>query len=236
MATNYYETLISQLKQLVTAGDLVTARQLIETELALPYVPRIYEKQLEQIYKQIQPALNQNKSVFTREELITIFQDLHQEHSSDFLLEMTQAMAQYNWHDATRDLQHIFNQRHLNKSVKAMIYNVLATQGINYDFKIETMVLNPQQTKSLFETPFALTNFWALENNKQLHEPGLVDVAQKALMFYLLNQFPQAMVFSPADLSADWIAIARVMLGQVRSRVLNDHQAQIYQIIKSNSL
>ena len=81
-----------------------------------------------------------------------------------------------------------------------MIYNILALQNVDHLFTIGQLKLNPMQHKTLFESDFAVVNFAALEQ-LNLAEPTLIDVAKQALIFYLMNQFPQAIFFNQEDLS-----------------------------------
>ena len=232
---NYYESLIAKIKTLIKNQEIAKAIQLIETEFALPYIPQIYEEQLAALYAKIKPEKKAKTAVFNKSEILEIFLHFQAQHSNQFLLEIAQMMMQYSWVDALAELQTIFNLKTIEANVKAMIYNILALQNVDHLFTIGQLKLNPMQHKTLFESDFAVVNFAALEQ-LNLAEPTLIDVAKQALIFYLMNQFPQAIFFNQEDLSQSWIMIAKLMLGQIEIDQLNTKQQQLYQIIKSGAI
>lgn len=233
MAQNYYDELMEKIEQLISQNQLEEANKLIEIELALPYVPNVYEQKLIAIQKQIKPESKTTKAIFSKDEIIDIFLKHHHEHSNQFLLEVAQMIINYQWLDYIQEIQQIFNQNQLANNLKATIYNCLSLQNLNYDFQIDQVQLNPFINKTLFETDFAVANFEELENIN-LSEPNLISIAKQLLIIYLLNLFPKSMNLESKMIANDLIVIARLMLGELEIKELNQNQIHIYQIIKLN--
>ena len=233
MAQNYYDELMEKIEQLISQNQLDEANKLIEIELALPYVPNVYEQKLIAIQKQIKPESKTTKAIFSKDEIIDIFLKHHHEHSNQFLLEVAQMIINYQWLDYIQEIQQIFNQNQLANNLKATIYNCLSLQNLNYDFQIDRVQLNPFINKTVFETDFAVANFEELENIN-LSEPNLISIAKQLLIIYLLNLFPKSMNLESKMIANDLIVIARLMLGESEIKELNQNQIHIYQIIKLN--
>lgn len=233
MAQNYYDELMEKIEQLISQNQLDEANKLIEIELALPYVPNVYEQKLIAIQKQIKPETKTTKAIFSKDEIIDIFLKHHHEHSNQFLLEVSQMIINYQWLDYVQEIQQIFNQNQLANNLKATIYNCLSLQNLNYDFQIDRVQLNPFINKTVFETDFAVANFEELENIN-LSEPNLISIAKQLLIIYLLNLFPKSMNLESKMIANDLIVIARLMLGESEIKQLNQNQIHIYQIIKLN--
>lgn len=233
MARNYYDELMEKIEQLISQNQLDEANKLIEIELALPYVPNVYEQKLIAFQNQIKPETKTTKAIFSKDEIIDIFLKHHQEHSNQFLLEVAQMIINYQWLDYVQEIQQIFNQKQLANNLKATIYNCLSLQNLNYDFQIDQVQLNPFINKTVFETDFAVANFDQLEN-ANLSEPNLISVAKQLLIIYLLNLFPKSMNLDLKMIANDLIVIARLMLGELEIEKLNENQVHIYQIIKLN--
>ena len=233
MAQNYYDELMEKIEQLISQNQLEEANKLIEIELALPYVPNVYEQKLIAIQKQIKPEAKTTKAIFSKDEIIDIFLKHHHEHSNQFLLEVAQMIINYQWLDYVQEIQQIFNQKQLANNLKATIYNCLSLQNLNYDFQIDQVQLNPFINKTVFETDFAVANFEELENIN-LSEPNLISIAKQLLIIYLLNLFPKSMNLESKMIANDLIVIARLMLGELEIKELNQNQIHIYQIIKLN--
>lgn len=233
MAQNYYDELMEKIEQLISQNQLDEANKLIEIELALPYVPNVYEQKLINIQKQIKPETKTTKAFFSKDEIIDIFLKHQNEHSNQFLLEVAQMIINYQWLDYVQEIQQIFNQKQLANNLKATIYNCLSLQNLNYDFQIDQVQLNPFINKTVFETDFAATNFDQLENIN-LSEPNLISIAKQLLIIYLLNLFPKSMNLESKMIANDLIVIARLMLGELEIKQLNQNQIHIYQIIKLN--
>lgn len=233
MAQNYYDELMEKIEQLISQNQLEEANKLIEIELALPYVPNVYEQKLISIQKQIKPETKTTKAIFSKDEIIDIFLKHQNEHSNQFLLEVAQMIINYQWLDYVQEIQQIFNQNQLANNLKATIYNCLSLQNLNYDFQINQVQLNPFTNKTVFETDFAVANFDQLENIN-LSEPNLISIAKQLLIIYLLNLFPKSMNLESKMIANDLIVIARLMLGELEIKQLNQNQIHIYQIIKLN--
>ena len=233
MAQNYYDELMEKIEQLISQNQLDEANKLIEIELALPYVPNVYEQKLINIQKQIKPETKTTKAIFSKDEIIDIFLKHQNEHSNQFLLEVAQMIINYQWLDYVQEIQQIFNQKQLANNLKATIYNCLSLQNLNYDFQIDQVQLNPFINKTVFETDLAATNFDQLENIN-LSEPNLISIAKQLLIIYLLNLFPKSMNLESKMIANDLIVIARLMLGELEIEQLNENQIHIYQIIKLN--
>lgn len=233
MAQNYYDELMEKIEQLISQNQLDEANKLIEIELALPYVPNVYEQKLINIQKQIKPETKTTKAFFSKDEIIDIFLKHQNEHSNQFLLEVAQMIINYQWLDYVQEIQQIFNQKQLANNLKATIYNCLSLQNLNYNFQIDQVQLNPFINKTVFETDFAVANFEELENIN-LSEPNLISIAKQLLIIYLLNLFPKSMNLESKMIANDLIVIARLMLGELEIKQLNQNQIHIYQIIKLN--
>lgn len=235
MPKNYYDELLISVKQMIKNNQNDQAVKLIEEEFKLPYIPSIYEEKLKKIYEEIKPNFQNKKQTnpFTKEEIIEIFLNFTDEHSSDFLMEIAQMMFEYNWRDHIDEIQQIFSHSRIKNGVKATIYNVLSLQNLNHNFLIGDFNLNPLIDKTLFETDFAIRNFNEIENS-DVKNPTLIDVSKKILMIYLMNQFPESMNLKLKILTNDFIEVANVMLGQKKVNELSSQQNSIYKIIKLN--
>lgn len=234
MSKNYYDELIERINEHIKTNNNKEAILLIEEELRLPYIPIDYEKKILKIYQDINNELGIKKNknhVFSKDEIIDIFLKFNNEHSNDFLLEISQLMLSYSWNNYLSEIQNIFNLTTIKKNVKASIYNVLSIQNINHVFQIEKIELNPYKNLTTFETTFASKNFELL-SNENFDDYTVIDVSKKILMLYVLNLFPQSMNFKFKDITNDLIMVAQFMLGKIQEKELSSLQKSIYKTIK----
>lgn len=230
MNLNYYDELINEIENFVKKNEIDKAIKIIESELSMPYIPKKYEVKMKNIYKKIK-VNGVTSNHYSKEQIINMF--LKKEKKNNFLLELSQLMINYNWFDYTQEIQMIFNDKSINNSIKANIYNILSIQNISYEFKIDNYKINPFKNKTTYETEFAIKNFDFL-TNKIIQEPNLIEISKKNLVFYLVNQFPNSLFIPYKNISDDLIQISRLMLGQIYKNQLSYEQKKIFNIIKSN--
>lgn len=235
MIKNYYDDLIDKILDLIDNKKNDEAIGLIEEEFKLPYIPKEYENKLMKIYQNIKPLEQQKNKMFSKDEIISIFLNFNNEHSNDTLLEISQLMNEYNWNDYFEEIQQIFNKDNICNNVKAMIYNILSIQNVNYKFKINNYFLIPTIDKTTYESEFGIKNFQLLEKN-YYSEPNLIEISKKILMFYVLNLFPKSLFLEFENISDDLIEISKCMLGQINEYKLTKKQKSIYEIIKDNNM
>lgn len=95
MTTNYYDELIEKIKELIKNKKNQEALAIVKEELSLPYVPKIYEEQLNIFLEQLDEKETKKRTYFSREEIITIINE-YQKHDVDFVINVCNEMEQYN--------------------------------------------------------------------------------------------------------------------------------------------
>ncbi len=232
MKKNYYDELIEEIEQLIKEDKKELALKKIKEELSLPYVPKLYEEKLFSFLNQIgyqEQDKNQKKSIFSREELLTIMNE-YRKHDIDFLFDISNGFEQYNWVGYEKDIETILNYDDLDNKVKALIYNNLVIQNLNYDFRINQLIINPIKNKTSFETLFALKNLEAIQK-KDFEDPSLREMCQKLLFLYIMNKFPNSMFIEYEDISEQLLKISQVMIGQINRDELSAKENALYEII-----
>ncbi len=231
--SNYYDELIQKIEKLIEENKLKEALILIEDELKMPYIPKIYEDKIINLYEKLNPNIDSKikQTYFSKEEIIEMILD-YEKYDVQFLIDLCSNLDVYNWNNNTDDLQNIFNFKNLDNKIKSIIYNTLATQGIDYNFNIKNQIINPSKNKTIFETDFSIKNLISL-SKKNIENPGIIEVAQKIFFIYLMNQFPKSLFFEYKDISNEFINISEVMLGIKSNNDLTLEEQKIYKIIKN---
>lgn len=229
---NYYLELIQKLKELLAQKDYEKCYQLLIEEFKMPYIPAQYEKQLQQIYLEVKPFIleKQTSKKMSREEIIETFLDPN---NKEAFLDLSILMENFNWQGFEQDIQKIFDLEYIHSNVRASIYNILAAQSFNANFKIQGIAINPLMNKSTFQNMYSVQNFYLIDNYN-LQDPTLKQLAQRILVLYIMNTFPKSLFFEFSDESIAFINIAKKMLSNEKSLKLNKREQEIYEIIKSN--
>lgn len=230
MSKNYYEQLLENVRKLIDSKKNELAIEMIEEELNLPYVPKIYEEELTKYLSILKKETKNNKNhQFSKDEIIVIMNE-YKKYDVDFLLNVTTMFDQYNWNGYEIDIENILNYSDLDPKAKSMIYNNLAIQNINYDFKINSLTINPFKNKTIFETNFVLKNLEAIIK-KQIDDISIIDICKKILFIYVMNMFPNSLFIEYENIANELINISKVMIGLKSVEELSTKEKGIYNII-----
>lgn len=230
MRKNYYDELIKKIKDLIEIKKNNEALNLINEELSMPYVPKIYEQKLYDLLSIVNPEkANEKKIYFSRDELLIMFEN-YKDFDNDFLLNISSYFEEFNWKGHEDKIEKILINKNIDNKIKSIIYNNLALQNIDYDFKVENYKINPHKNKTIFETDFAFRNFFNLEN-EDFKNPSIKSISKKIFVIYLMNTFPDSLFFDFENINKEIINISKFMIGE--NKILNSKEKKIYEKINN---
>ena len=190
---NYYQELIKDLEKIVKTNPS-KALELIEAELKLPYVPKLYLQKLQLMHQNILLQINDSKTTkqtIRSEDVFLILNDPNNPMTSIALT----YLEKLDLKNYLNQIQLLLLNSQLKDDLKAIIYEMLAKSEIDFEFKIITTKkleykLNPHLQKSLIINK-QFKEIWIEIEKHFFNNPSLLNLAQNLLNSYVLKIFPE---------------------------------------------
>lgn len=129
---NWYEEIITEIRQLIEQKQYEQASALVTKELSMPYIPSDIEKQLQQLQKDIRYGKSENR-VVQESSLDQILMDLYGDASRQ--LAAVNALMGRNLRQLTDEIQAYFNSDPFPQA-QALLINAIASQQIEEEFTV----------------------------------------------------------------------------------------------------
>lgn len=192
-STKFYDVMILYLYSLIKSNNKEKALQLVKEELAMPYIPALYEDRFKEIYRELSYKEKETKEfVLSRDKIREI---LETNEDKNIIILAIVEMCKLNIRDFLESIQ-IFFKRNLRNIFKVMIIDALRSQGVNYKFQlindgVESMI-NPITSQNVLESEDYSILKKILEDNIGKKNPNLLSLACENLMLYLSEIYPRS--------------------------------------------
>ena len=233
-STKFYDVMIIYLYSLIKSNNKEKALKLVKEELAMPYIPALYEDRFKDIYRELSYKEKEPKEfVLSRDKIREI---LETNEDKNVLILAIVEMCKLNIRDFLDSIQ-VFFKRNLRNIFKVMIIDALRSQGVNYVFKLindgKEMEINPTTSENILESEDYAVLKKILETNIGKKDPNLVSLASENLMLYLSEIYPNNIKESEYEFIAYCIHLYSArMYGE---NVNEDELALIYNIDKKDN-
>lgn len=233
-STKFYDVMIIYLYSLIKSNNKEKALKLVKEELAMPYIPALYEDRFKEIYRELSYKEKESKEfVLSRDKIREI---LETNEDKNIIILAIVEMCKLNIRDFLDSIQ-VFFKRKLRNIFKVMIIDALRSQGVNHIFKLvnegEESEINPTTSENILESEDYSILKKILENNIGKQDPNLLSLASENLMLYLSEIYPASIKESEYEFVAYCIHLySSRMYGE---DINEDELALIYNIDKKNN-
>lgn len=226
----YYKDIISKVKKLINQKKYNDAIFILEDELEAPYIPIEFQTELEDMLISISAdknyfeGLNQIEHLNREQLLNRIFDDNKLNSSAIHLF-----FDRYSNNIHEKELlffENVFVNRNLNNDEKTMLFEALAFQKINYNFKFynrnvkEDFEINPINTLIFEQIPLFI-NAQKLINDLASKEPSLLNFCYNILFLIYKYYFPIIPNFEYKELSK---AIFNYMISTLQGEKIKEDE------------
>lgn len=191
MNHSYYQTLITELKQMIEEKAYRLAQQRIEEELKMPYVPKESLRVLTELKLELKALLPVSVAQTESDESIL---ESYIQGSESLQLKLLDSLSHLNARNYLSLIQKALNELS-DPLMKALLIRILIEQalpdsfsveisGIHYDFIPASLIL-PEESDG-FNSALALLNLWCEK------EPSLFELSLATLSLKCLNFLPNA--------------------------------------------
>ena len=226
---NYYKEIITEIKK-IKETDLEQAVLLLKKELAMPYIPSEYQKEMDALFKEYTIKFDDKKITMTREELLNILNSGSSAGKQS--LALTQ-ISQFNWVGFEETIQKILVSSKIANNAKTVFVESLITQKLNYDFKIEGLIINPSKMKSIFDSEYCIKNIIGIEE-KDIKDLVVKRIAMESFLIYISIIFPNNINMKYINHVEEIILVAEALLGEKNSIKDNKIAIEIFETIANN--
>lgn len=225
MEKNYYEEKIEEINELITKKEFKEAFSLLKEELAISYIPSIYEKQFDKLLEDIKPELiEKNTGHGVSSEVALEFLTSNDEKQEAIALEV---LRDHNLRNHIDLLKERIESWPTNKTImKAFLFELLIEQEIDVEINFNGLKLNPKNgsilnheevQKAMNEIPKQFDKDVAASN-----------MALDEFQRFLLITYPAV----PEDGKSMAIDISKIIKSFFDNKVLlNERQTKIKQIL-----
>ncbi|MCK5867405.1 MAG: DUF3196 family protein [Mycoplasmataceae bacterium] len=226
MSKNYYDETIEKTKELISEEKYEEADILLNTELAMPYIPRIYEEIFIDLKNEIKSATMDE--TFTK----TVPIDVALEYlvSGDINNESIalELLRDHNLRNHIDILKKVIESWGVEKNMlKAYLFELLIEQEINIDINLNGMLMNPSKTKTILENESVINVIQLIEESLKKN-PSTLNLALDEFQRFLLVTYPMVPNEAKA-MSDDIIAVVQKMFDD--KTILTERQKKIKEIL-----
>ena len=226
MSKNYYDETIEKTKELISEEKYEEADILLNTELAMPYIPRIYEEIFIDLKNEIKSATMDE--TFTK----TVPIDVALEYlvSGDINNESIalELLRDHNLRNHIDILKKVIESWGVEKNMlKAYLFELLIEQEINIDINLNGMLMNPSKTKTILENESVINVIQLIEESLKKN-PSTLNLALDEFQRFLLVTYPMVPNEAKA-MSEDIIAVVEKMFDDKKE--LSERQKKIKEIL-----
>jgi len=190
-SSKFYDVMIVYLYSLIKSNNKDKALKIVKEELAMPYIPALFEDRFKEIYNELSYKERETKEfVLSRDKIREI---LETNEDKNIIILAIVEMCKLNIRDFLESIQ-VFFKRNLKNIYKVMIIDALRSQGVNYDFQLVngelTTKINPSTSENVLESDDYSILKKILEDNIGKQDPNLLSLAHENLMLYLSDIYP----------------------------------------------
>lgn len=191
-SSKFYDVMIIYLYSLINSNNKEKALKLVKEELAMPYIPALYEDRFKEIYNELSYKERETKEfVLSRDKIKEI---LEANEDKNVIILAIVEMCKLNIREFIDSIQ-IFLKRNLKNIYKVMVIDALRSQGVNCDFSLvngtRTSMINPLTSINILESEPYVEIKGILEEYIGKHDPNLLSLASENLMLYLSDIYPE---------------------------------------------
>ena len=226
MSKNYYDETIEKTKKLIIKKEYESANILLNTELSMPYIPKIYEDIFIELKNEIKyitmgDTFTKSVSIDVAMEYITSG-DIN---SESIALELLRDHNLRNHIDILKKVIESWGQE--KNILKAYLFELLIEQEVNVEINLNGIMMNPFKTKTILE------NKNVIEVNKLISKslrknPSSLELALDEFQRFLLVTYPMVPNEAKA-MSDDIIAIVEKMFDDKKE--LTQRQKKIKELL-----
>lgn len=206
---NYYDEIIEHISE-ESKVDKEKAVLMLKKELSMPYIPENYEKEMQKLLTKLDKA-PEKKITATREEILECFSSEINNGKKLFLINK---ISEFNWVGYEKQIEKIFNTKKIRANFKSIFLEHLIEQKLDFDFKIDQLVVNPSKTPSIFKSDFCIKNIGIIENELEVKDQIIKRIAIETLLIYVSSLFPENINLPFENISKDLVIVANVLLGK----------------------
>ena len=190
-SSKFYDVMVVYLYSLIKSNNKEKALQIVKEELAMPYIPALFEERFREIYNELSYKEKESKEfLLSRDKIKEILET--NEDKNVIILAIVE-MCKLNIRDFIESIQ-IFFKRDLKNIYKVMLIDALRSQGVNYDFDLVNgdvkSIINPITSENVLESSEYFKIKEILEEKIGKHDPNLLSLANENLMLYLCDIYP----------------------------------------------
>ena len=232
-SSKFYDVMIIYLYSLINSNNKEKALKLVKEELAMPYIPALYEDRFKEIYRELSYKEKEAKEfVLSRDKIREI---LETNEDKNIIILAIVEMCKLNIRDFIDSIQ-VFLKRNLKNIYKVMIIDALRSQGVNCEFSLvngeRISKINPITSENVLESEDYSILKKILEDNIGKQDPNLLALAVENLMLYLSDIYPDSIKEKDYEFVAYCIHL--YSLRMYGSDIDEEELALIYRIDKQN--
>ncbi|MCK5806775.1 MAG: DUF3196 family protein [Mycoplasmataceae bacterium] len=226
MSKNYYDETIEKVNKLMGDKKYEEADILLNTELAMPYIPKIYEDIFVDLKNEIK-SFTIDES-FTKTVPIDVALDYLTSgdiNNESIALEL---LRDHNLRNHVEIIKKVIESWGADKNMlKAYLFELLIEQEINIDINLNGIQMNPSKTKTILENE-SVVSVMALIEDALKKNPSELSVALDEFQRFLLVTYPMVPNESKA-MADDIVAVVHRMFDDKQE--LTERQKKIKEIL-----
>ena len=216
-SSKFYDVMIIYLYALINSNDKDKALKIVKEELAMPYIPALYEDRFKEIYNELSYKEKEAKEfILSRDKIREI---LETNEDKNIIILAIVEMCKLNIRDFLDSIA-VFFQRNIKNIYKVMVIDALRSQGVSCDFRLVNAncesIVNPSTSENVLESDAYSSLKSLLEEKIGKQDPNLLSLANENLMLYLSDIYPSKVNVNDYNLLAYYIHVYSLrMYGEV---------------------
>ena len=230
MNKNYYEEKLAEIKKLIQAEDFDNAKNLINDELRMPYIPEIYESKFVELANIIKlKTFKDNGPVMTISRDVAL-DYLFSEDPNNTLLAL-EVLPEHNLKYAQDLLKKRIESWGDDKNIwKGYLFEIMVEQDIDVDINFNGKIINPSKDKSILNSKTVMEIMGKLSHSFEKN-PSITESAIQEFERYLLMTYPEV-PNNPDEFTKDFVKVINSMLDEniqlagkqlIIKKILNDN-------------
>ena len=226
---NHYEEKIKNAKELIKKGDLKIAYDILDEEMKMPYVPKIYEEQFIEIMNNIRVDLIGESSVhLVPRDVALEYLTSGSEEQEAMALEI---LREHNLRYDVQILKNVLESWGPEKQIlKAFLFEILAEQEIDVDINFNGLKLNPRINGSILENKLVEETMKLIPKYFEKN-PTSESLALEEFQRFLLLTYP-AVPEDPKMFAWNLSQVIKSMFEEIR---LNDLQEKMKRMLQKTN-
>lgn len=194
MDKNYYAEKIADIKNLIAQEQYQEAKNVIEEELKMPYIPEKYEQTFIDLANEVKfNTLDDKQPIMTISRDVALDYLTSEDQSKELLA--LEVLSEHNLNGVKELLKRRIESWGTDKNMfKAYLFELMVDQEIDVDVNLNGQQINPRKNGSIMDNPTVLKIMNELDLSFDKN-PSLLNSAKQEFERYLLLTYPNV----PAD-------------------------------------